>query len=69
MGKIKYLNSDNRGTHIMLVFSQGHDHFICDQWGILVKNTKIDSYQFMDLNTHQDTKMQTLALSNINHKT
>lgn len=30
MGKIKYLNSDNRDTHIMLVFSQGHDHFICD---------------------------------------
>ncbi|PUB98824.1 pyrazinamidase/nicotinamidase [Helicobacter pylori] len=35
----------------------------------MVKNTKIDSYQFMDLNTHQNTKMQTLALSNINHKT
>ncbi len=27
-----------------------------------LKNTKIDSYQFMDLNTHQNTKMQTLAL-------
>ncbi|RVY73170.1 pyrazinamidase/nicotinamidase [Helicobacter pylori] len=24
-----------------------------------LKNTKIDSYQFMDLNTHQNTKMQT----------
>lgn len=46
-----------------MVFSQG---------GIIVlsaigrvfwlKNTKIDSYQFMDLNTHQNTKMQTLAL-------
>ncbi|RVZ58782.1 pyrazinamidase/nicotinamidase [Helicobacter pylori] len=24
-----------------------------------LKNTKIDSYQFMDLNTHQYTKMQT----------
>ncbi|AVV96617.1 pyrazinamidase/nicotinamidase [Helicobacter pylori] len=35
----------------------------------MVKNTKIDSYQFMDLNTHQNTKMQTLALSNIGHKT
>ncbi|PUD05534.1 pyrazinamidase/nicotinamidase [Helicobacter pylori] len=34
-----------------------------------LKNTEIDSYQFMDLNTHQDTKMQTLALSNIDHKT
>ncbi len=31
--------------------------------------TLIDSYQFMDLNTHQNTKMQTLALSNIDHKT
>ncbi|PUD55416.1 pyrazinamidase/nicotinamidase [Helicobacter pylori] len=35
----------------------------------MVKDTKIDSYQFMDLNTHQNTKMQTLALPNINHKT
>lgn len=26
------------------------------------KNTQINSYQFMDLNTHQNTKMQTLAL-------
>ncbi|WP_187860632.1 hypothetical protein [Helicobacter pylori] len=26
-----------------------------------LKNTKIDSYQFMDLNTHQNTKIQTLA--------
>ncbi|MDU9726397.1 hypothetical protein RGC46_02005 [Helicobacter pylori] len=39
-GKVKYLNSDNRDTHIVLVFSWEHDHFICDQWGILVKNTK-----------------------------
>ncbi|RKV30551.1 pyrazinamidase/nicotinamidase [Helicobacter pylori] len=35
----------------------------------MVKNTKIDSYQFMDLNTHQNTKIQTLTLSNIDHKT
>ncbi|GAA6847006.1 hypothetical protein HpHNI33_05180 [Helicobacter pylori] len=34
-----------------------------------LKNTKVDSYQFMDLNTHQNTKMQTLALSNIDYKT
>ncbi len=34
-----------------------------------LKDTKIDSHQFMDLNTHQNTKMQTLALSNIGHKT
>ncbi|RVY48795.1 hypothetical protein [Helicobacter pylori] len=27
-----------------------------------LKNTQIDSYQFMDLNTYQNTKMQTLAL-------
>ncbi|MCQ2619804.1 hypothetical protein JT122_00875 [Helicobacter pylori] len=27
-----------------------------------LKNTKAGSYQFMDLNTHQNTKMQTLAL-------
>ncbi|MFP5988934.1 hypothetical protein ACLF8Z_04540 [Helicobacter pylori] len=27
-----------------------------------LKNTQINSYQFMDLNTHQNTKMQTLAL-------
>ncbi|WQU78622.1 hypothetical protein KVF02_01935 [Helicobacter pylori] len=27
----------------------------------LKKNTQINSYQFMDLNTHQNTKMQTLA--------
>ncbi|PUD60691.1 pyrazinamidase/nicotinamidase [Helicobacter pylori] len=34
-----------------------------------LKNTQINSYQFMDLNTHQNTKIQTLALSNIDHKT
>ncbi|GHP97300.1 hypothetical protein VN0271_00360 [Helicobacter pylori] len=34
-----------------------------------LKDTKIDPYQFMDLNTHQNTKMQTLALSNIDYKT
>ncbi|GAA8216858.1 hypothetical protein HpKG28_00500 [Helicobacter pylori] len=34
-----------------------------------LKNTKAGSYQFMDLNTHQNTKMQTLALSNIDYKT
>ncbi|RKV23592.1 pyrazinamidase/nicotinamidase [Helicobacter pylori] len=35
----------------------------------MVKNTQINSYQFMDLNTHQNTKIQTLVLLNINHKT
>ncbi|GHQ96439.1 hypothetical protein VN0420_01750 [Helicobacter pylori] len=34
-----------------------------------LKNAKVDPYQFMDLNTHQNTKMQTLALSNIDYKT
>ncbi|MCQ2650907.1 pyrazinamidase/nicotinamidase [Helicobacter pylori] len=34
-----------------------------------LKNTQINSYQFMDLNVYQNTKMQTLALSNIDHKT
>ncbi|RVY72394.1 pyrazinamidase/nicotinamidase [Helicobacter pylori] len=34
-----------------------------------LKNTKVDSHQFMDLNTHQNTKMQTLTLSNIDYKT
>ncbi|MFP6189697.1 pyrazinamidase/nicotinamidase [Helicobacter pylori] len=34
-----------------------------------LKNTKAGSYQFMDLNVYQNTKMQTLALSNIDHKT
>ncbi|GHR92458.1 hypothetical protein VN0682_02730 [Helicobacter pylori] len=52
---LKAIVEANRGTHIMLVF-----------W---LKDTKIDSHQFMDLNTHQNTKMQTLALSNIDHKT
>ncbi|WP_240447995.1 pyrazinamidase/nicotinamidase [Helicobacter pylori] len=34
-----------------------------------LKNTQINSYQFMDLNIHQNTKYKTLALSNIGHKT
>ncbi len=34
-----------------------------------LKDTKIDSHQFMDLNTHQNIKMQTLTLSNIDYKT
>ncbi|GAA7963502.1 hypothetical protein HpMS30_02760 [Helicobacter pylori] len=34
-----------------------------------LKDTKIDLHQFMDLNTHQNTKMQTLTLSNIDYKT
>lgn len=63
MGKIKYFNNDSGGTHIKLVFSQG-DIIILSAIGRVfwLKNTKIDSYQFMDLNTHQNTKMQTLAL-------
>ncbi|WRD86016.1 hypothetical protein E5E57_02140 [Helicobacter pylori] len=28
----------------------------------MVKNTKIDLYQFMDLNVYQNIKIQTLAL-------
>ncbi|PDW16498.1 hypothetical protein BB430_00470 [Helicobacter pylori] len=41
-----------------------YDYFICSWISEVfwLKNTKIDSYQFMDLNTHQNTKMQTLAL-------
>ncbi|WRE49633.1 hypothetical protein KVD47_04650 [Helicobacter pylori] len=42
--------------------ARGHNRFICDWWGILVKNTKAGSYQFMDLNIYQNTKIQTLAL-------
>ncbi|EJB74078.1 pyrazinamidase/nicotinamidase [Helicobacter pylori Hp A-14] len=34
-----------------------------------LKNTKAGSYQFMDLNVYQNTKIQTLALLNIDHKT
>lgn len=53
----------------MLVFSRGIIVLSAIGRVFWLKDTKIDSHQFMDLNTHQNTKMQTLTLSNIDHKT
>ncbi|GAA7237534.1 hypothetical protein Kyoto89A_00510 [Helicobacter pylori] len=67
---LKTIVEANRGTHIMLVFlARGIIVLSAIGRVFWLKDTKIDSHQFMDLNTHQNTKMQTLTLSNIDYKT
>ncbi|GAA6994985.1 hypothetical protein AOH402_04270 [Helicobacter pylori] len=59
----------NRGTHIMWCLARGIIVLSAIGRVFWLKDTKIDSHQFMDLNTHQNIKMQTLTLSNIDYKT
>ncbi|GAA7065458.1 hypothetical protein Kyoto46A_00510 [Helicobacter pylori] len=66
---LKTIVEANRDTHIMLVFSRGIIVLSAIGRVFWLKDTKIDSHQFMDLNTHQNIKMQTLTLSNIDYKT
>ncbi|GAA9936441.1 hypothetical protein VN0871_04520 [Helicobacter pylori] len=66
---LKTIVEANRGTRIMLVFLARGIIVLSAIGRVFWLKTLIDSYQFMDLNTHQNTKMQTLTLSNIDHKT